>query len=385
MSSLEQYADNFSAGKKVEIHIPLPYAKMFRDWAVIKAMDNNLITLQLSRDILPAGVCLRVGQMLELKNNGGKGERLCHAVVVGKEFGQELNLLLTDDVVPDEPREFYRINVFLPIICCHLKTRNPLRLGAQWEHRRKKQEKYEREYKKQQLEKQRRRVLEDEQIRKQSCIRKAGTTNVVTTYRDSLEDNEYYRRWDTVLPLAVNISGGGICFMEDEVISVNEYMRLEIFIPTPRRVIDSVARVVFAQRNFADGLVQDVFAIGLQFVFIDEGDRFALVQYSNAIQRARIRQIQGFNDLDVYDQAKDAQPARQRLSRRKILDSRNIDSSSPTFWSICIREAVLIIAILCLVSLLSVFYTITMTGYSGYGIADIFEHGIKKYQHTLNK
>jgi len=57
---MEHYSSSFSPGMKVEIRIPVPHAHVFCDWVVINDVDEDMVTLQLSRDILPEGINLRI-------------------------------------------------------------------------------------------------------------------------------------------------------------------------------------------------------------------------------------------------------------------------------------------------------------------------------------
>src|SRR3974390_981019 len=115
MSDAGHYTNRYFAGMKVEVHIPLPDAKVFRDWAIIDEIDEDLVSLQLSRDMLPDGVNLRVGQILTVRSETDGQAHSCRAFIVSKGYEQDLLLRLTGEIVFDELREFYRIDAFLPI------------------------------------------------------------------------------------------------------------------------------------------------------------------------------------------------------------------------------------------------------------------------------
>ena len=97
--------------------------------------------------------------------------------------------------------------------------------------------------------------------------------------------------WDDVIPLAANISGGGLRIITHQGFENGEYALLEIFVPSPQRVIDVIGRVVFANRNYFAGSDHDYFNTGVQFVYLDERDRDAIVSYISTIQLKRIRQL----------------------------------------------------------------------------------------------
>ncbi len=45
MSNMELYSRYFPVGKKVGVGIPLPNADVFRDWAIVHEIDEDLVTL----------------------------------------------------------------------------------------------------------------------------------------------------------------------------------------------------------------------------------------------------------------------------------------------------------------------------------------------------
>ena len=63
MNDFENYANYFSVGMKVGVGIPLANAGVFRDWAIIQEIDEDLVSIQLSRDQFPLNVSLHVGQV----------------------------------------------------------------------------------------------------------------------------------------------------------------------------------------------------------------------------------------------------------------------------------------------------------------------------------
>ena len=102
---------------------------------------------------------------------------------------------------------------------------------------------------------------------------------------------EHVDSWDTIIPLAANISGGGVRITTHLRFESGDYVLLEILVPMPRRIVDIVARVITANSNFVDGEDREYYNTGLQFVFIDERDRDAIVNHISNVQLKRIRQL----------------------------------------------------------------------------------------------
>jgi len=108
---------------------------------------------------------------------------------------------------------------------------------------------------------------------------------------DEESDDQDDESWDTIIPLAANVSGGGLRIMTHQGFEQGEYVLLEILVPAPRRIIDVVVKVVFANRNYAAGDDAEYFNTGLQFVFIDERDRDSIINHIASVQLKRIRQL----------------------------------------------------------------------------------------------
>jgi hypothetical protein len=276
MSDLDQYSSNFAVGTKVGVGIPLSNAEVFNDWAIIHEVDEDLVTLQLSRDQLPTRVTLHVGQILELQAGKEGNHYSCRAIIVSEGYAKSLLLRLIGEIVSDELREFYRIDAFLPIKYYLSQEQDTELLKNQWEHRRemrvaldiaRKQRRWDSEF-----------------------VEGRGDLPREKRQKDEVED-ELDISWDTIIPLAANISGGGLRITTHQSFDFGEFVLLEILVPEPRRIVDAVVRVVFANRNQAAGDDHEYFNTGLQFVFIDERDRDSIVNHISNVQLKRNRQL----------------------------------------------------------------------------------------------
>lgn len=366
MNDINLYSHYFPVGKKVGVGIPFPTSGVFKDWAVIHEIDEDLVSLQLSRDVLPVDVSLHYGQILELRGGSdGKGF-CCRAIVVSEGDVRELLLRLIGEVVSDELREFYRIDAYLPIKYFVSYEQNIDLLRTQWEERRT-----------------RRHLLEinhtdhrwsggllpadSEPVREQPHDSLATGSGELAAGLDA-KGTEASDSWDTIIPLAATISGGGLRINTHQEFEAGEYVRFEIFVPVPPRVIDVIGRVVFANRNYPAGSDREYFNTGVQFVYIDERDRDAIIKYISTIQLKRIRQL------------------RERyLYRGAVENVRKYDTSERA----CIRRSVTRLSML----LLFVLLLALLVSYSWYYIHEhpkaeiqrIFEEGIMKYREQLRQ
>lgn len=283
MSDMELYATNFPVGKKVGVGIPMPNAYVFKDWAIIHEIREDLVTLQLSRDMLPVGVSLRNGTILELRGGDEDNGYCCRAMIVSEGAEKKLLLRLIGEIVSNELREFYRVDAYLPIKYFVSREQNSDRLRTEWEKRRENRLKL---------------IKERTNRRWEIVIKPEGTTLPEESGDDDQPEDQNLMAeessdssWDSIIPLAANISGGGLRIITHVGFEMGEYVLLEIFVPSPERVIDVVGRVVFANRNFAAGNDHEYFNTGVQFVYLDENDRDAVVNYISSIQLKRIKQL----------------------------------------------------------------------------------------------
>lgn len=365
MNDMELYSHYFPVGKKVGVGIPLPNADVFKDWAIIHEIDEDLVSLQLSRDELPVEVSLRYGQILELRGGTDESGYCCRAIVVSEGDASQLLLRLIGEVVSDELREFYRIDAFLPIKYFVSSEQNIVRLRTEWEERRRLRQELE---------------LEQNNVRWASGIDSASAEvppgiedktlvkgGITTDSRLSVASN-LHESWDATIPLAANISGGGLRIITHQGFEEGEYALLEIFVPSPQRVVDVVGRVVFANRNYTAGGDHEYFNTGVQFVYIDERDRDAIVTYISSIQLKRIRQL------------------RERYLFRGVLDDvEQVDSNGTGGIRKTVTQAVSVLLFFLLLGLVG-YYIWNYSRERPKGeIERTFEDGIKKYKEQLKE
>lgn len=356
MSDMEQYANYFTAGMKVGVGIPMPNAEVFTDWAVINNIDEDLVTLQLSRDQLPVNVNLHMGQILDLRGGHEGSGFSCRAIIVIEGYAREILLRLIGEIVSDELREFYRIDAFLPIKYYISREQNPGILRQEWIARREQRHIEE---------------LEHKEKRWDSRLVVESAVLPQEPHQESMD--HYDDSWDTIIPLAANISGGGIRIISHQSLKRGEYALLEILIPLPPRIVDAVVRVVFTNRNYAAGVDHEYYNTAMQFVFIVERDRDAIIHHISNVQLKRIRQLREnylFRDYSDEDQLR---RGGEELSFAGIK------------WVSALKRVIYIAVFALIVLTLYSYFNRYMNDHPKNEIEDIFEGGIKKYQKKMNR
>jgi Tfp pilus assembly protein PilZ len=173
--------------------------------------------------------------------------------------------------------------------------------------------------------------------------------------------------WDSIIPLAANISGGGLRIITHAGFDIGEYVLLEIFVPSPERIIDVVGRVVFANSNLAAGNDQEYFNTGVQFVYLDDNDRDAIVSYISKIQLKRIRQLR-----ETY------------MYRWLPEDEELFDASKEPLLRRSVTRNLIILLFLAFVSLLSSYFWYYAQEHPKGEIQRIFENSIRKLREQQN-
>jgi hypothetical protein len=354
MSDRDHYASYFSSGMKIGIGIPLPNSEVFRDWAVISEIDEDLVSLQLSRDHLPIGVDLHVGQIVELR--GGKDDTAysCRAIIVNEGQARQILLRLIGEIVTDELREFYRIDAFLPIKYFVSRDQNTDTLKKEWQSRRQKR-------------------LDDEMLRKQqrwesTLVRGSDEFSPERHHEQSAGEPESPdTSWNTVVPLAASISGGGMRIITHQGFNEGEYVPLEIMVPDPRRIVEAVGRIVFCNRNTGIAGDRENFNVALKFVFIDERDRDAVVNHISTVQLKRIRQLREQFSLRAGDETSNAG-----------------DTGQTRWWSRALNIVYLFLFAAVVVMLINYFHGYLIYHPKG-EIEETFESGIRNYLKMLGR
>jgi hypothetical protein len=310
MSDVEQYAKYFTRGLKITVCIPMDNNELFRDWAIVEALEKNIITLQLSRDELPLEVHLIAGAMLDLRlGKDGKGFR-CNGFFVLEVGAGVIQVHLTGDVGTSELREFFRINAYLPFVYQFTEEQNLDVLIGAW--RKRKQIRLTDEV-------ERRDAFNEKQ--REMLFRTAegefdaeGQEQVKNKQFDAEEFDPVDETWDNVNASAVNISGGGFKFVTTDVFKIGDFVVIEMFIPAaPPRIMESIARVVFKNNNYSLKDGNEYFNVALSFVLIDDRDRDAIVSHVSHLESLRTRQKRQLPISEVKSANKSVSPLKMAI------------------------------------------------------------------------
>lgn len=256
-----EYADCFPVGARVSIAIPIAGGGQFQDWALVNSLERDLLEVALSRDALPDGAHLARGSMVQVRRpeKDGMG-RCCRGIVVGDGAEGALELRLVDGVVPFEPREYYRQDVYLPVEYRLPPTQQVSEVRERWRTR-----------------------LRDQELAAQQP--ELGEPEEVARQREELRRRLAERA--ELPPAAANMSGGGVRIDIPERFIPGQLVELTFYIPEPHRVLELVGEVVTVQPS----PVSESFRTALRYRFIEEADRDRVVGYVSREQLAQLARL----------------------------------------------------------------------------------------------
>lgn len=257
------YTKYFTVGQRVGVSIPLAGSETFRDWAVLKSVVEDLAELQLSRDFLPPGAQVHVGSILELRTAINDNGYCCRSMVVSENPGRNLLVRFIGEVIYDELREYFRIDVYLPLQLSFPAGQSPAEVKAEWQETRK---------------------LRHELKNRETAPESA------TALSDQPEPEGIRTAWNDVPPIAANISGGGLRVTIPERLKEDDLVHIELYLPLPEPiVIDIVGQVITTlQITFGD---TPMYSTAIRFQYIDERDRDRIINYVSVEQMELLRRF----------------------------------------------------------------------------------------------
>jgi hypothetical protein len=224
------YQDYFHPGQRATVQISVDGSGVFRDGAVVTAVEASCISLRLSRDHLPERAQLHPDAPLLIRVGGSDNGYSCSGVVLQHRPQEELRVVFVGEVMPEDSREFFRLNTEIPLVLFNVS---------------------------------------------------AGTAEESGFGRLGSEGTPR-------LPRIVNISGGG--FRTETRMGMRPgdtvYATFQLPLPQPE-VVPVVAQVVYSEAMEREEA--PMVSAGLHFVHLSERDRDSIVRYVCNEEMKRIR------------------------------------------------------------------------------------------------
>jgi len=353
MGDLEQYATFFTGGYKVTVCIPMDNNEIFRDWGTVQSLEKDILTLQLSRNEYPKMVHLVEGIVLDLRIGVKDTGYRCNGRVVDIERAGIVRLMLSGDVTASEPREYYRIDVFIPFRYEFSQEQSIEVLIGRWRKRR--------QLKFTTATERRATLIETHRAGLRRTAMDGfspGERGLLSKFQQNpLAYSDVDESWNNVNAYAVNLSAGGFKFVTADDFDVDELVFFDLYIPgDPPRVVDTVARVIYKKINDSIKEEKKYFDIAVHFSLIDDRGRDAIVSHIFKMEALRIRQKR---QLPVYKS--------QRVKTKM----------TP------LKKALYVLLSVASILFISYFYYAYSTNKTSNEIEDIFREAIR--QHTIKR
>ncbi len=246
---------NYDAFFKVGQHVKLGYShpgkKGLEINGEITGFSNNRARVEIIGSNLQSTFSAH-GKELYISGWSGWGFYICCAVLEGLVGDREIDIRLSGRVDEYQRREYFRWDVNIPVLLSVPERQQQSEIKSLW-------------------------IADRNSLRATTPdMRRAGGGYMVASWRGG----------DDILPLNVNLSGGGIRFRTGNYIAPDTKVRVDIFLPVaPTRVIATVAEVLRCSEISLRVEKDSLFITAMRFIHIDEKDRETIISYLFSEQR----------------------------------------------------------------------------------------------------
>ncbi len=252
------YADYFKQGQPVKVGLHLADNLLFEDSAVVMALEDNRMKLELWGPELADRGGAKAGTSATVITEHGYSIYRCSALLATDTSGRIADLLLSGGVRERQLREYFRFDLSLPLDHSVPENQALSAVKSQWQENRA-------------------RYLEI-------------PPPVIGWHGDGFRVVKWNGR-ENLLPERVNLSGGGIRFRTAELLAPGTLVHLNLFLPLLQpRVISVVAEVVRCHEMMLFWSRGNSHSTALRFLFIEERDRDTIISHIFMEQR---RTLQG--------------------------------------------------------------------------------------------
>lgn len=223
----------------------------------ISAISGNRVRMEiLGGDAPKALATQKPGSRLTLSGWSGWGFYCCEAVLVEVVSPKEFDLRLEGAVEEIQRREYFRLDVSVPVVVTIPPQQTIASLSEQWETKKSK-------------------TQEQQPPRLYATPR--GYRAVTATKEE-------------IPPQDINLSGGGLRLRMPTAVTAGSRVHVDIFLPlAPAKTISAVAEVLRCNEVTLRIEKAPVFISAMKFILIEEQDREAIIAFLFAEQRIQLQ------------------------------------------------------------------------------------------------
>jgi hypothetical protein len=251
------YAHYFKVGRPVKVGIHLAENILHEDHAVIMAMEDNRMKLELCGSGLAEMGGAKTGTNVTVINDSGYSIFRCSASLETETTGRSISLFLSGGIREKQLREHFRFDVYLPLVYSIHEDHSPTSVKDEW---------------------------------RMSKIRNNELPPpILGRHKDGLKVMKW-KGLENLPPERVNLSGGGLRFRMPGYTDPGTLMLVDLFLPLlVPRVISVVTNVLRCNEMMLFWTRGDFYSTAMRFYYIDEKDRETIISYIFMEQRRSLQ------------------------------------------------------------------------------------------------
>lgn len=247
------YSNQFSPDQQVNVILRLKNKKFLESNAVVTAIENNLLSMELIGTGVPADTEMEAGVEVNITFWTGWAHYRCGGTLEITGDSKHLCTRLFGEIVEEQRRDYFRLDLFVPVAYEIPSDQHLPAVEAQW------------------------------------AAARERLLFLPTPQMEPSGDGFKVVNWDgkeELLPRQINLSGGGIRFKVSELLEAGTLLNIDLFLPLdPSRVIRVVAEVLRCNEIKLRWEKGTQYMAAMRFHRINEKERETIISYIFSEQR----------------------------------------------------------------------------------------------------
>lgn len=253
MAENSLYSNQFSPDQQVNVTLRLKNKKLFESNAVVTAIEKDLLSMELIGSGLPADTEIEAGVEVNITFWTGWAHYRCSGTLENRGDGKHLCTRLFGEIIEEQRRDYFRLDLFVPVAYEIPSDQRLTAVEVQW------------------------------------AAARERLLFLPTPQMEPSGDGFKVVNWDgkeDLLPMSINLSGGGIRFKVSELLEAGTLLNIDLFLPLdPSRVIRVVAEVLRCNEIKLRWEKGTQYMAAMRFHRINEKERETIISYIFSEQR----------------------------------------------------------------------------------------------------
>lgn len=256
MSLSAEHRRHLHPGKRVYVKVSLPDGALFQQWGVVSSVGQDLVRVFVTGAPLPDdGLETGAAVMVRFETEGEW--HACKGLMAGKISENVIPVRPVGEIFSEELREYYRIDVFIPLAYTILATRE-MAEARSW--------------------------LQEKRDQGKSLPEMAPFS---PPPGEKLPCPPGYGPCHRVV---ANISGGGLKIAMGEKTADKDLIGIALHLPGRFAPVHLVAEVVHSEKTYSSTAAHQLYKTAMRFALIDESDRELVLSFIRREELDRLRE-----------------------------------------------------------------------------------------------